>query len=72
MSIKTTAYGSITIVDITDVGDFSVTPESNKPSVVICDPNQNPVSYTPNWSADNPLVLTPAVRYAGNSIEISK
>ena len=72
MSTTTTAYGSITIVDITDIGEFSVKPESNKPITVICDPNQNPVKYTPSWTSENPLVLTPSVRYAGNSISISQ
>lgn len=72
MSTKMTAYGSITIVDITDIGEFSVTPESNKPNTVICDPNMNPVKYTPDWAIDgNPLILTPKARYAGNSKEFS-
>jgi len=33
------AYGSITLVDIGDLGQLSVVPESNQPSTVIYDPN---------------------------------
>ena len=68
MSTKTTAYGSITIVDVTDIGELSVYPESNAPLSVVHDPNQN--TYTPNW-ADNPVKLTPIVYYAGKSLTAS-
>ena len=68
MSKTTTAYGSITIVDITDIGEFSVYPMSNSPLSVVYDPNQN--KYTPNWGA-TPLVLKPIVYYAGNSLNVS-
>ena len=45
--MPTTAYGSITIVDIGDLGELSVTPQSNQPIMVIYDPDSN--SYSPNW-----------------------
>jgi hypothetical protein len=72
MSTKTMAYGSITIVDITDVGAFSVTPESNKPVNVVYDPNSNPATYVPNWSSASPLELTPRACYAGNDVDNNK
>ena len=61
----TTSYGSITIVDITDVGEFSLYPTSNMPLSVIYAPDDN--TYTPNWGTNN-LVLTPVLYYAGNPL----
>ena len=58
----TTSYGSITIVDITDIGEFSVYPKCNLPTTVIYTPDNN--TYTPNWQANN-LVITPVAYYAG-------
>ena len=60
--MSTTSYGSITIVDITDIGEFSVYPKCNLPTTVIYSPDNN--IYTPNWQTAN-LELTPAVYYAG-------
>lgn len=57
-----TSYGSITIVDITDIGEFSVYPKCNLPTTVIYSPDSN--NYTPNWSSNN-LVITPVAYYAG-------
>lgn len=68
MSTITTAYGSITIVDVTDIGELSVYPESNAPLSVVYDPNQN--TYTPNWG-DNPVELEPVVYYAGKLLTAS-
>ena len=62
------SYGSITITDITDIGELSVYPTSNLPLSVIYSPDQN--SYTPNW-ANNNLVLTPTIYYAGASLNAS-
>ena len=61
------SYGSITIVDITDIGEFSVYPQCNLPLSVIYDPNQSGANaYNPNWgTTGNALVLTPVVYYAG-------
>ena len=58
----TISYGSITIVDITDIGEFSVYPKCNLPTTVIYSPDTN--NYTPNWQATN-LVITPVAYYAG-------
>ncbi len=69
MSTTTRAYGSITIVDITDVGSFSVYPSSNMPLTVIY--NSDTGSFTPTWDSTNPLVLTPVMYYAGKSIDVN-
>ena len=60
-----TSYGSITIVDITDVGEFSVYPKCNSPTTVIYSPDDG--NYTPNWSNNN-LVITPVAYYAGQQV----
>lgn len=65
MSTKTTAYGSITIVDITDIGELSIYPESNSPLSVVYDPNQG--TYTPDWTINN-VLLRPVVYYAGKQL----
>ena len=61
----TTSYGSITIVDVTDIGEFSLYPTSNMPLSVIYSPDDN--GYTPNWGTNN-LTLTPVLYYAGNPL----
>ena len=62
------AYGSITIVDIGDLGTLSVTPESNQPISVIYDPNQGTNgTYVPDWT-EAPLTLTPIIYYGGTQI----
>ena len=53
-------YGSITLVDLSDVGQLSVYPTSNMPLSIIYDPDQT--SYTPNWGNNN-LILSPTVYY---------
>ena len=63
MSQAVAAYGSITVVDITDVGQLSVQPTSNLPISVIYDPDQN--QYNPSWSNNSPLLITPIVYYGG-------
>ncbi len=63
-----TSYGSITIVDITDIGEFSVYPTANLPLSVIYNPDQN--SYTPNWGTAN-LELIPYVYYAGKQLPLA-
>lgn len=59
------SYGSITITDITDIGELSVYPTSNLPLSVIYNPDQN--SYIPNW-ANNNLTLVPTIYYAGEQL----
>lgn len=61
----TTSYGSITIVDITDIGEFSLYPTSNMPLSVIYSPDDG--LYTPNWGTNN-LTLTPTLYYAGSPL----
>ena len=60
--MATTSYGSITIVDITDIGQFSVYPKCSLPTTVIYSPDSG--NYTPDWSTNN-LQITPVVYYAG-------
>lgn len=61
------AYGSISIIDTTDLGEFSVMPMSNLPLTVIYDPDQQ--VYTPTWNDSN-LRVTPAVYYAGKPVAL--
>lgn len=63
--MSTPTYGSITLVDIGDLGELSVIPESNQPTMVIYDPESN--TYTPNWSTSN-LILTPVVYYGSQKL----
>lgn len=46
MSTTAIAYGSISIVDITDVGEFSANMTSNLPLSVIYNPDQNSLHQT--------------------------
>lgn len=67
--MATTSYGSITIVDITDVGEFSVYPQANKAQTQIYDPDKSGnLAYTPDWSGNgNSLIITPVAFYAGKN-----
>lgn len=57
-----TTFGSITIVDLSDVGQLSVYPSSNQPLSIIYEPDGN--TYTPDWSVSTTnLVLTPHIYY---------
>ena len=60
------AYGSITIVDMTDVGQFSVVPMSNAGIVMIYDPNALNNQYTPAS-----ITLTPFTMYGGTDMSSS-
>lgn len=62
------SFGSITIIDITDIGEFSVYPVCNLPASVIYDPDQN--LYTPDWGSSQ-LELEPVVYYAGKQLDIA-
>ena len=60
-------YGSITLVDLTDVGQLSVYPTSNQPLSIIYDPDQK--SYTPNWGVSSTnLILTPVIYYNNTTL----
>jgi len=68
-----TYSGKITIVDVTDVGYFSVYPYANGPATQIYSEESN--IYYPDWEAQNaqneytsPLVITPVVTYAGQDV----
>lgn len=63
MSTPITSYGTITIVDLTDVGQYSVYPYANSSNTQIY--SQENLSYSPNWTTQNPLIITPVITYAG-------
>lgn len=68
MANTSVSYGSITLTDITDKGEFSVYPKSNLPSSVIYNPDQQgTTAYMPNWATEN-LEITPSVWYAGSQV----
>lgn len=61
------SYGSITITDLTDVGQLSVYPTSNMPNTIIYNEDEN--SFTPDWANENSsLELNPVIYYAGDSL----
>lgn len=63
-----TSYGSITIVDITDVGEFSVYPQANAPQTQIYNPDSTGnTAFTPNWH-DAHVTISPKAYYAGENV----
>lgn len=58
---RVSAYGDITITDLTDVGRITSYLTSSLPLTVLYNPNQTP-SYNPNWETTN-LVLTPTIMH---------
>ena len=60
------AYGSITIVDMTDIGQFSVVPMSNAGILMIYDPNALSNQYTPAS-----ITLSPFTMYGGTDLSSS-
>ena len=68
MATTTVSYGSITLTDITDVGELSIYPKSNLPQSIIYSPDQN--SFTPNWGSNN-LILSPSIWYGGEQLSTS-
>lgn len=65
-----TSYGTITIVDITDIGELSVYPSCNVPSTQVYNPNDG--SYQPSWTSANPAELIPTVFYAGRALTMNE
>lgn len=63
-----TSFGSITIVDITDVGEFSVSPSCNSSLTVIY--NEDSDTYSPAWGGNGSVALqiTPSCYYAGSRV----
>ena len=60
------AYGSITIVDMTDIGQFSVVPISSAGNLMIYDPNALSNQYTPAS-----IILSPFTMYGGTDLSSS-
>lgn len=65
------SYGSITIVDVTDIGQFSVYPRADASKTQIYNPDTN--SYIPNWdtsssSGGKKVIITPVAYYAGRNV----
>ena len=60
------SFGQITITDLTDIGALSVYPTANQPLTVIYDPDQS--TFTPSWSSNAPLTLTPVIYYGGKQL----
>lgn len=68
------SYGSITIVDVTDIGQFSVYPRADASKTQIYNPDAN--SYMPNWdtssgSGGTKVTITPVAYYAGRNVTTS-
>ena len=61
------AYGSITVVDLLDISEFSVQPASNLPLTVVYDPDQN--AFNPDWQTSN-LILEPLIYYGGDALTL--
>lgn len=63
--MATTSYGSITIVDITDVGEFSVYPkiQGSKNQIYNVDTN----TPTPDWTTSN-IIIDPVAYYGGTNV----
>ena len=66
------SYGSITIVDVTDIGQFSVYPRANASKTQIYNPDRN--QYAPNWDSSaggTAVTISPVAYYAGRNITSS-
>lgn len=65
------SYGTITITDSTDLGQLSAFLSTNKYKEQIADINDEPVTYSPDWSASSGgIIITPTVYYNGNVVDI--
>jgi len=61
------SYGSITITDLTDLGELSGQIMGNMPTTVIYDEDQQ--NFNPDWSnTSTNLQLTPLILYGGNTL----
>ena len=67
-----TSFGSITIVDITDVGEFSVSPSCNSSLTIIY--SEETDTYSPAWGGNGstPLEIVPSCYYAGAKVTANK
>lgn len=65
------SYGTITITDSTDLGQLSAFLSTNKYKEQIADINDDPPTYSPDWSASSGgIIITPTVYYNGNAVDI--
>lgn len=69
--MATTSYGSITIVDITDIGEFSVYPKIQGSKNQIY--NVDTGTVTPDWdntggNTGTPIIIDPVAYYGGNNV----
>ena len=61
------SYGSITITDLTDLGQLSGQIMGNMPTTVIYDEDQR--NFNPDWSNESTsLQLTPLILYCGSTL----
>ena len=67
---KISAYSSVSVIDVSDLGSISFYLTSNQPTSVIYDPNTNNGTYTPDWSTSN-LVITPVISYNGSNLPLN-
>lgn len=63
------SYGTITIVDKTDLGQLSVYLTGSTIRQQTCNINTNPDTYYPDWSS-TALVVTPHVYYDGHTVSL--
>ena len=68
---KIQAFSSVSVVDLTDVGQINFYLTSNQPNSVIYDPNTNGGTYTPAWSSSNKLEITPVISYNGSNLALN-
>lgn len=64
------SYGTITIVDKTDLGQLSVFLTGNTIRQQTCNINTNPDTYYPDWTT-TALVVTPHIYYDGHVISLT-
>lgn len=64
------SYGTITIVDKTDLGQLSVFLTGNTIRQQTCNINTNPDTYYPDWT-NTALVVTPHIYYDGHVISLT-
>ena len=65
---RISSYSSVSVVDLTDVGQINSHLTCNMPNSVLFDPNQN--TYSPSW-ADTNLIITPVISYNGTPLSLT-
>ena len=68
MPMQVRAVSAVSVRDYTDLGQMMAYLQSNQPSTVVHDPNQN--TWLPNWATSN-LTLTPSIQYNGSPLSLS-